>query len=121
MINRFGESTIFRLRCLRCRIFGFAQTLLKHALALSKGQLKNVFLLRQAYLQKQAVIEQQGQKLQHQIMFAPPSANFTTNNTAESQAVQQMQETTCQLHDVFLQYIGVILGGVSQHLSVVLA
>lgn len=84
---------------------------LQHALKLSEGQLRNMFLLRQAFLQKQAAIQCWEQELQ--LAAAPSDTDARLHAITAARSAQQMQETSRQLQEVCVQYVGVMMDGVS--------
>lgn len=84
---------------------------LQHGLSLSEGQLKDVFLMRRAYLQKQALIQCKQQDLQLQLADAQ-SATARAHMLTVSQAAQQIQENDILLQESFMQYTGLVCDGV---------
>lgn len=85
---------------------------LQHRLRLSEGQLKNVFLLRRAYLQKQVLIQSQQQELQLQLADSTSEGNHRLHAVTVSQAAHQMQENNVLLQEAITQYMGLIVDGV---------
>ena len=85
---------------------------LQHRLRLSEGQLKNVFLLRRAYLQKQVLIQSQQHELQLQLADSTSEGNHRLHAATVSQAAHQMQENNVLLQEAITQYMGLIVDGV---------
>ncbi len=90
---------------------------LQQNLKLTEGQLKNLFLLRRAYLQKNALLVNQqhelGQQLQLHATQHSGDSSLHTLNAVE--ITHQMQDNTVRLHEAFMQYMGVIYDGVSPY------
>ena len=82
---------------------------MQHGLRLSEGQLKNVFLLRRAYLQKHALIQSQ----QLQLADNTREGNHRLHAIPVSQAAHQLQENDALLQEAITQYMSLIVDGVS--------
>ena len=83
---------------------------LQQNLKLSEEQLKNLFLLRRAFLHRQALIL----GYQHDLQLGLQSGQ--QKQDAQLQALQythQMQDFAIQLHEAFMQFMGGLYTGVS--------
>ena len=113
--ERLMQRTTPTMNCMY--LFGLLLThnlclCLQQCLHFSNEQLKKLFLLRRAYLQKSALISGQQQELQQQLQ----SDTSTTDSLEHVQIAHQIQDNSAQQREAFMQYLGLIVDGVSCHL-----
>ena len=78
-----------------------------------------MFLLRQAFLEKQAAIECWEQELR--LAAVPSATDARLHAITAANAAQQMQVASRQQQEAFMQYIGVIMDGVTYSLPIICA
>ncbi len=76
----------------------------QHALHFSESQLKDVFLLRRAYLQRHAILTHEQQDLELQLDLRSDS---------DHSLEQQLEEVALQMQEAYVMYKGVVYDGVS--------
>ena len=86
---------------------------MQQCLHFSNEQQQKLFLLRRAYLQKSAVIAGQEQQLQQQLQ----SDTSSTGSLEHVHIAHQIQDNSAQQREAFMQYLGLIVDGVSSSAS----
>lgn len=92
---------------------------MQHNLHLSEEQNNNLFLLRRAFLRKQALLQNQQHELQLELDSADHSCGPCSSGNHADEASQQMWELDRQMQETYFAYKGVIYDGVSKAASVI--